>query len=189
MGCGLSKPVHKLSEPTLPRRSSPSRPIKCESPDTGRVKSKSESVEYRTQFRECLADPAGASGVLDPGWLADQPLRYSRELIGPDLQREAHNQAEATNEKAIGVLDLGNLSSELNSVVNWVKLGLNLGLPKHELDKIQQDYQSNDRQRLEMLDKWLRHTPNAVWEDVVKALDQMEENRMAENIRQKYKGK
>ena len=96
---------------------------------------------------------------------------------------------QATNESE-GVLDAGNLSSELIAVVDWHKLGINLGLPKHELDKIQQDcaHLGNDRQRLEMLDKWLRHTPNAVWGDVVRALQQMGENRVAESIRQKDKG-
>ena len=79
------------------------------------------------------------------------------------------------------------ISSELIAVVDWYQLGLNLGLPKHELDKIQQDYQGNDRQRLEMLDKWLQRTPNAVWGDVVTALEQMGENRVAKNIRQKDK--
>ena len=66
-------------------------------------------------------------------------------------------------------------------------LGINLGLPKHELSKIQQNYalQGNDQQRVEMLDLWLQRTPNATWEDVVRALEQMEENRVAENIREK----
>ena len=79
------------------------------------------------------------------------------------------------------------LSSELTTVINWHKLGLNLNIPKHELDKIERDYRGNDRQRLEMLDLWLRRTPNATWRDVVSALQQMEENTLAESIRQKYK--
>ena len=80
------------------------------------------------------------------------------------------------------------LSSELATVVDWYQLGLNLGLPKHELTKIERDYQGNDRQRLEMLDKWLRFTPNAARGVVVSALKQMGENRVAESIRQKDKG-
>ena len=80
------------------------------------------------------------------------------------------------------------LSSELATVVDWYQLGLNLGLPKHELTKIECDYQGNDRRRLEMLDKWLRCTPNAARGVVVSALEQMGENRVAESIRQKDKG-
>ena len=111
-----------------------------------------------------------------------------------DVQTTDDSNEQATNEsevKDVGILDAGNLSSELIAVVNWHKLGINLGLPKYELDKIQQDYAhlGNDRQRLEMLDKWLQRTPNATWRDVVRALQQMGENRVAESIRQKDKGR
>ena len=83
-------------------------------------------------------------------------------------------------------LNLQNLSSELASVIDWFSLGLNLGLQKHELTKIERDYQGNDRRRVEMLDLWLHRTPNATWEDVVRALQQMGENTVAEIIREKY---
>ena len=85
-----------------------------------------------------------------------------------------------------GAMHLHNLSSELASVIDWFSLGLNLGLQKHELTKIERDYQGNDRRRVEMLDLWLHRTPNATWEDVVRALQQMGENVVAENIREKY---
>ena len=85
-----------------------------------------------------------------------------------------------------GAMNLHNLSSELASVIDWFSLGLNLGLQKHELTKIERDYQGNDRRRVEMLDLWLHRTPNATWEDVVRALQQMGENVVAENIREKY---
>ena len=94
----------------------------------------------------------------------------------------------ASRVQAANVPDVQVLSSELTTVVDWHKLGLNLGIPKHELDKIERDYRLNDRQRLEMLHLWLRHTPYATWEDVVSALQQMGENMVAERIRQKYKG-
>ena len=88
------------------------------------------------------------------------------------------------------VLNVTTLSSELTTVTNWYRLGINLNLQKHELDKIQQSYvfmdQQNDQRMLQMLDKWLRCSPNATWEDIVSALEQMGENRAAENIRQKY---
>ena len=245
----FSKPVpQKVLEPTLPRSSS--RAVRYESPDDERVRSKRESAECRA-VRKCFADLAGASGMLDLGYLADQ--LYSRELIGPDHRTAAHNQAvegrvkiemllsavedqivaspatnfrefldilqnelslqylatrlENTSRELVGAsqhiglqatdesrvhatdgLDVSILSSELETVINWHQLGLNLGLPKYELDKIERDYQRNDRQRLEMLDKWLQCTPNAAWRDVVSALEQMGENRIAENIFQKCKG-
>ena len=83
----FSKPVPKLPEPSLPRLSS--TVAQRESLDTGRVKSKRESAEYRA-FQKCFADLAGASGILIPAWLADQ--LFSKKLIGPDLRREAQKQ-------------------------------------------------------------------------------------------------
>ena len=94
---------------------------------------------------------------------------------------------QATNEFK-GVLNAEKLSSKLTAVVNWFQLGLNLGLLKYDLDKIQQKNHENDRQRLEMLDLWLRRTPNAAMGDVVSALKQMGENRIAEDICPKDKG-
>ena len=82
------------------------------------------------------------------------------------------------------VLNAQNLSSELATVVDWFGLGLNLGLPKHELDRIERDHQGNDRRRVVMLDLWLQCTPNATREDVVRALEQMGEKKVAEDILQ-----
>ena len=84
----FSKPLPKPPEPTLPRSSSTA--TQRESLDTGRVKFKPESAEYRA-FQKCFADFAGASGILNPAWLADQ--LFSKELIGPELRREAQKQA------------------------------------------------------------------------------------------------
>ena len=101
------------------------------------------------------------------------------------------SQVQATNVALVpspkdSALNLKNLSSELATVIDWFSLGLNLGLQKHELTKIERDYQRNDRRRTEMLDLWLQRTPNTTWEDVVRALQQMGENRVAEKIREKH---
>ena len=82
--------------------------------------------------------------------------------------------------------DAGELSSALKTISDWYRLGLFLGLPKYDLNNIEKDYQDSKRRMLEMVDRWLRSTPTASWEDVVNALQQMGENRVAENIRQKY---
>ena len=84
------------------------------------------------------------------------------------------------------VQSVKNLSSELKTVTAWYNLGINLGLPTYELHKIECDYQGNDRRMLAVLELWLRHTPNAAWEILVDALEEMGENRVAENIRQQY---
>ena len=115
-------------------------------------------------------------------------------IIASVLRLRAYtSEVHATNVVLVpsptdSALNLKNLSFELATVINWFSLGINLGLPKHELSKIQQSYahQGNDQQRLEMLYLWLQRTPNATWEDVMRALQQMGENRVAENIREKY---
>jgi len=91
----FSKPVPKLPEPTR----STSRAVKCESPDTGRVKSKRESAECLA-FQQCFS--VLAEGITDPGRLAVQ--LYSRELIGPDLRTEAQKQAIGERVKIVTLL-------------------------------------------------------------------------------------
>ena len=93
----------------------------------------------------------------------------------------AQSQTPATD-----VLNVRNLSSELETVTDWYQLGFKLGLPTHELRKIQLDYQGSGQRMLQMLDLWLRRTPRAAWGDVVSALRQIGENRVAESICHKY---
>ena len=89
-------------------------------------------------------------------------------------------------EQSTNAPDFKSLCAELKTVTGWHQLGINLGVPADELRRIEHDYQGNDRRRAEMLDLWLRCTPNATWEDVVRALQQMGENTVAEKIRQNY---
>ena len=78
------------------------------------------------------------------------------------------------------------LFPELKIVSDWYQLGINLGLQKYELSRIKQDYRGNKRQMQQMLDLWLRRTPNTSWKDLVSALDEMGENGVAGRIRKKY---
>ena len=84
------------------------------------------------------------------------------------------------------VLNARKLSSELNAVDRWYQLGINLSLQPYELNKIERDCRGSERRMLQMLDLWLRRTPNASWGNVVSALLQMGEDRVADNICQKY---
>ena len=85
------------------------------------------------------------------------------------------------------VLNYRDLCAELKTVIKWYRLGTHLGVPTDELSKIERDYQGDqDRQMLAMLDLWLRRTPNATWNVVVSALEEMEEIRVADIIRQKH---
>ena len=107
------------------------------------------------------------------------------------VKRESPNAGSVNSElelQATDILNVKNLSSELTTITNWYQLGLYLNLQTHDLNNIQLDHahHGNERQMVEMLSLWLRRTPNATWGDVVSALQQMGENRVAENIRQKH---
>ena len=107
------------------------------------------------------------------------------------VKRESPDAGSVNSElelQATDILNVKNLSTELTTITDWYQLGLYLNLQTHELNKIQQDHahQGNDRQMVEMLAVWLQRTPNATWGDMVNGLQQMEENRVAENIRQKH---
>ena len=93
----FSKPIPTLPEPTLPI--SNLAVAQCQSSDTGGVKSKRESPEYRA-YQRCFS--VLADGITDPGRLAVQ--LYSRDLIGPDLRKEAQKQAIEERVKIVMVL-------------------------------------------------------------------------------------
>ena len=95
--------------------------------------------------------------------------------------RGSRNRVQATDAPKVG-----DLFSELKTVTDWHQLGICLGLQTHELMQIERDHQGNERRKQEMLDLWLRRKPDAGWRDVVSALKLMEENRVAESIRQNY---
>ena len=95
-------------------------------------------------------------------------------------------QLRGSQVQAADVLKVGDLSSELKTVTDWHKLGIHLGLQTYELIQIERDHHGNERQKREMLDLWLRRKPDAGWRDVVSALEEMEENRVAESICQNY---
>ena len=86
--------------------------------------------------------------------------------------------------------DTAVLCRELISVSDWRSLGLNLGVRDYELDQIESSHPTEGcgRWRQETISLWLRHTRSASWENVIQALQMMRENRLAEEIHQKYIG-
>jgi len=80
------------------------------------------------------------------------------------------------------------LSDELSTVSDWYQLGIKLRVPDYKLDEIQRSYPTEgcSRWKVEALSFWLRSTPNSSWRSVVRALQQMGENTLAEGIQQKY---
>lgn len=78
------------------------------------------------------------------------------------------------------------LLKELSSVSDWFMLGVYLKLEVSELRKVQAQFNSVERCKLEMFDIWLRTCPNASWELVASALNCLREDSLASTLRQKY---
>ena len=76
----------------------------------------------------------------------------------------------------------------VGGVTNWHQLGLYLGLEMSTLDEVDQSYQEISRKKCEMFRRWLRTTPAASWEEIVSALKEMGEKRIAGEVEAKYCG-
>ena len=84
------------------------------------------------------------------------------------------------------VLKMKDLRSALAAVTDWYMLGVYLSLETYELMRIEENYPRNERRMSQMLDLWLRRTPKPTWGDLVRALQEMGENKVAEIICQNY---
>lgn len=79
------------------------------------------------------------------------------------------------------------LSTLLATVYSWETLGIKLGLQMHQLEKIRQDCQGDlEMCKNRLFDLWLRQSVDPSWENVVMALEQMEENNLASKIRRMF---
>ena len=71
--------------------------------------------------------------------------------------------------------DIATLCIELISISDWFTLGLNLGVPHHQLKEVRSNYsvEGLGACRRETLVLWLQRTPSASWRDVVGTLQRM----------------
>jgi len=81
-------------------------------------------------------------------------------------------------------VNLVNLLDVLPKVSDVVNLGLHLGVPKHRLDEIRQDFCTTKELKREMLQWWLDHTLNPTWERVSSALRIMDKPVLADAVRE-----
>ena len=79
-------------------------------------------------------------------------------------------------------VNLVNLMDVLQKVTEVDSLGLHLGVPKHELDKIRRDVPTTEEQKTAMLDWWLNHQLNPTWARVITALRAMHKPVLAEAV-------
>ena len=85
-------------------------------------------------------------------------------------------------------LNLQILVTKLQTIADWFMLGVHLGVPKEELNKIDQQFLSHgvERCKAELFDLWLRRNPSARWDDVVRALERLNEMALASELRELY---
>ena len=77
----------------------------------------------------------------------------------------------------------------MKKVADWDTLGVYLGVDDPTRKEIKQQYLQDygpGRCRNELISKWWRQTPNANWGDVIAALKEMGENRLAAHLEEKY---
>ena len=77
------------------------------------------------------------------------------------------------------------LLQELKNV-EWDTLGTHLGLSQSEIKDIERDHQNTGRRRIMMFDLWLRKEENPSWVNIIAALVEMSETRLASQLRKKY---
>lgn len=73
----------------------------------------------------------------------------------------------------------------IKAVVNWQGLGLYLGLKPELLEFIAQNY-APELQKQMMVVKWLQSDVEATWEKLAGALEKIDMNTMAANIRERF---
>ena len=76
----------------------------------------------------------------------------------------------------------------LKNLVDWERFALYLpGICQTHIDIIKKNYhQDVVNQKLALHKKWLQVHPNASWDDVVQALEKVEENAIASEIKAKF---
>ena len=86
---------------------------------------------------------------------------------------------------AHAVPELADLVSELQEVIDWIALGLYLGIKMERLEAIRADFLTLEQCRTQMLNEWQKNvTPT--WSAVVQALLGMGMRRLASELAQKH---
>ena len=78
------------------------------------------------------------------------------------------------------------LDLELAELVHWQRFATHLpDLTIGNIQQIKEDNRNTPQQKLELFGIWLRRCPTASWEDVITALEKVNENALADTIKKK----
>ena len=96
---------------------------------------------------------------------------------------------QALNQELLSSLclvpEVCDLDSELHEVIDWISLGLHLGIKLPELKTIEENYPTLQRRRIELFEKWQKNvTPT--WSAIVQALVKIGMRRLASELTQKH---
>ena len=80
------------------------------------------------------------------------------------------------------------LVDAVRSVSDWHNLGLHLDITMRKLKEINRIYRVEGEERIkaEMFDVWLKSCPDASWHDLVTALNEIGEKRVAQEVESCY---
>ena len=79
-------------------------------------------------------------------------------------------------------VSLVKLMDVLRTVTDVVDLGLHLGVPKSEMDKISPNFHTKDERKAKVLQWWLDHTLNPTWDRVITTLKAMHKPVLADAV-------
>ena len=71
-------------------------------------------------------------------------------------------------------------------MIEWQHLGQLLGLPESDLEAINEENETTEDRRREMLLLWMERDHNCTWKKVVDALIEMKADALAEEISSRY---
>ena len=105
-----------------------------------------------------------------------------RSLIEQSAQEASHQTQVSSLPPSLAILE-----EELQAVIDWQGLGLQLGLEEYRLQEILIDEGGTVAHcRRSMLSVWLKSAPTASWLDVVDALAKMGERTLAATVKFRY---
>ena len=78
------------------------------------------------------------------------------------------------------------LANELKDVTNWYEFGVALGIPLSNLDCIEIENSTVEKQKIKMFQFWLRSNPDASWKLLIQALEGKDYSVLAADLSKKY---